>query len=261
MHFDVSLSDEVVRIGMYPLGRRVEGREWTDRHWELFEIMNGIRVDNRVRVVVVTGAEDGTFWVPDLLTEEGAEDVMAPPNMWRASTGIVRVHEAMAELDRPIVARVNGDAIGWGSSVLFSSDLIVAREDARIADHHLGMGEVTPFRVSAGVTPGDGGVALIPAHLSPALAKEYLMLAKEYTAAELADLGVINAAVPAEQLDARVDEMVDALLRRSSYALAWTKRVANKHLSAQLQLRLDASVAYELVNILQLSKYGDQHHL
>ena len=87
------------------------------------------------------------------------------------------------------------------------------------------------------------------------------MLAKEYTAAELANLGVINAAVPAEQLDARVDEMVEGLLRRSSYALAWTKRVANKHLSAQLQLRLDASVAYELVNILQLSKYGDQLHL
>lgn len=255
-HFNVTLADQVVRIEMLPLAR-AKGKVFSDRHWELFEIMNGIRVDNRVRVVVISGAENGTFWVPELLTEKGTADVMSPPNVWTASTGIVRVHEAMADLDRPIIAKVNGDAIGWGCSVVFSCDLIIAEETARIADHHMGMGEVKPFRVAAGVVPGDGGVALIPAHMSPAKAKEFLMLAKVYTGAELAAMDVINAAVPAADLDDRVEAMVQALLKRSAYALAWTKRVANKHINAQLQLRLDASVAYELLNIYQLEHYGD----
>jgi hypothetical protein len=55
--------------------------------------------------------------------------------------------------------------------------------------------------------------------------------------------------------------MVAALLKRSAYALAWTKRVVGQHIKAQMQLRLDASVAYQLVNIYQLGKYGDQSHL
>lgn len=257
VHFDVELNDQVVRIEMLPLPRG-DSQEFSDRHWELFEIMNGIRIDNRVRVVVISGVEGGeVFWTPELLTEKGSADIESPPNVWKASTGIVRVHEAMADLDRPIIAKVNGDAIGWGSSVVFSCDLIVAREDARIADHHMGMGEVKPYRVAAGVVPGDGGVALMPLFMSPALAKEYLMLAREYTGRELADLGIINAAVPADHLDEKVEQMVKSLLKRSAYALAWTKRIANKHINAQLQMRLDASVAYELLNIYQLSRYGD----
>ena len=167
----------------------------------------------------------------------------------------------MVDLDRPIVAKVNGDAIGWGSSVAFASDFIIAREDARIADHHMGMGEVQPFRTAAGMVPGDGGLAHIPSHMSPMLAKEYLMLARVFTGRELADMGVINYAVPAAELDARVDAMVAALLKRSAFALAWTKRVAGQHIKAQLQLRLDAAAAYQLVNIYQLGKYGDQAHL
>jgi enoyl-CoA hydratase/carnithine racemase len=181
--------------------------------------------------------------------------------VWTATTGIIRLHEAMVDLDRPIVAKVNGDAIGWGSSVAFASDFIIAREDARFADHHMGMGEVQPFRTSAGMVPGDGGLAHIPSHMSPALAKEYLMLARVFTGRELADRGVINYAVTADELDARVEQIVAALLKRSAYALAWTKRVAGQHIKAQMQLRLDASVAYQLVNIYQLGKYGDQTHL
>jgi hypothetical protein len=67
--------------------------------------------------------------------------------------------------------------------------------------------------------------------------------------------------VPADQLDAKVEQIVAALLKRSAYALAWTKRVAGQHIKAQMQLRLDAAMAYQLVNIYQLGKYGDQANL
>ena len=55
------------------------------------------------------------------------------------------------------------------------------------------------------------------------------MLGKRFTAQDLAELGIVNYAVPGAELDAKVDEIVQALLRRSSFALAWTKRI-DEHL-------------------------------
>ena len=76
---------------------------------------------------------------------------------------------------------------------MFASDIIVAREDARIADMHMGMGEVEPFGPPYGIVPGDGGAALVPLYMTPARAKEYLMLARAYGAGELARLGITSA--------------------------------------------------------------------
>jgi enoyl-CoA hydratase/carnithine racemase len=89
-----------------------------------------------------------------------------------------------------------------------------------------------------------------------AMAKEYLMLAKPFTAAELAARGIVNYAVPAGELSAKTDEIVAALLRRSSYALAWTKRTINRRVADQLNMTLDASAAYEMVNFLQIGRLG-----
>ena len=69
--------------------------------------------------------------------------------------------------------------------------------------------------------------------------------------AELARLGLINYAVPAAELDAKVDDIVQRLLQKSAYALARTKRLLNRRVVDQLNLTLDASVGYEMVNWLQ----------
>lgn len=93
--------------------------------------------------------------------------------------------------------------------------------------------------------------ALIPLYMSPCKAKEYLMLSQPYTGAELAQLGIINYAVPATELDAKVDDLVQRLLKRGAYALARTKRLVNRRVVSQLNLTLDAGVAYEMVTQLQ----------
>jgi enoyl-CoA hydratase len=92
--------------------------------------------------------------------------------------------------------------------------------------------------------------------MSPALAKEYLMLGRPFTAAELARLGSINYAVSAAELDACVDQLVARLLDRSAYALAWTKRAANKLVIDQLNRGLDAGLGYEMVNFLEWERMG-----
>ncbi|MEI7547936.1 MAG: enoyl-CoA hydratase/isomerase family protein, partial [Actinomycetota bacterium] len=173
---------------------------------------------------------------------------------WQIFSGIVRLHETIALMEKPVIAKVNGDAIGFGASLVFASDLIVAAKDVRVADHHLGMNDVPGTEVPFGVVPGDGGLARMPMIMSPARAKEYLMLARVYSGAELAEIGAINYAVERDQLDQRVDKMVSDLLRRPAYSLAWTKRLANKAIVAHMHSVLDAGVAYEMVDFFHLEK-------
>ncbi len=235
-------------------------------HWELGSAFSELREDNSVRVIVITGSE-GKFHVPP--TKKAYLDVgdrsnfNDPAEGWKTFTGIIRCHQTMAEIEKPIVAKVNGDAIGFGQSLAFNSDIIVAREDAQFMDHHMG-GIFTAGYGGAkeqgghefSSVPGDGGAALVPLYMTPAKAKEYLMLAKPYSAAELARLGIINYAVPAAELDAKVDDIVARLLQRGAYALAWAKRVANRKVVEQLNMTLDAGAAYEMVTWLQREKLG-----
>jgi enoyl-CoA hydratase len=226
-----------------------------DLHWELGEVFSALRGDTSTRVVVLTG-EDGEFYEPmggDFYdTPELREYVSDPPHSYKTFTGVVRVHQAMAELEKPIVGKVNGNAMGFGSSLVYACDLTISDEDAEIIDIHLGMGEHPG--PNFGIVTGDGGSALVPLHFSPAIAKEVLFLAKPFTGRDLADMNVINYAVPASELDAKTDEIVAALLRRSAFALAWTKRTANRIVAHHLNMTLDAAAAYEMVNFLQLDR-------
>jgi enoyl-CoA hydratase len=230
-----------------------------DVHWELGELFARLRGDTTSRVIVLTGYSDRAFFLPPPTPSYtvGGKPIgnNDPAALYRIFTGIARTLEGIVAIEKPVVAKVNGDAMGFGQSLVFACDLIVAREDATIVDHHMGNGEHgrgSPM----GVVPGDGGAAFLPSHLPPALAKEYLMLGKPLKAAELARLGVINYAVPADKLDTVADDLVRRLLERSAYALAWTKRVANRAFAAGMSERLDAGMAYEMVNFYQAERTG-----
>jgi enoyl-CoA hydratase len=241
------------------------------RAWELGTAFSELRGDNTVRVVVLTG-EGGAFglapsadsYASGRATRNGTD----PHGSWLTFTGIVRCHQTMAEMEKPILAKVNGDAIGFAQSLALACDLIVATEDARFVDHHMG-GSITAMQFGHTsqigseqfcAVPGDGGMALLPLFMTPVKAKEALMLAKSYSGVELARMNVINYAVPADQLDAKVDELVQALLQRNASTLAWTKRVVNRHVVNQLNLTLDASVAYEMAYFGQQLHTGGVNH-
>ena len=236
-------------------------RSIANSHWEVGSVFSDLRGDNSVRVIVLQGS-GGSFKIPGSKNAYHGEAWLKtrsdPSWQWNTFTGILRCHQGMAEIEKPIIAKVNGDAIGFGQSIVFACDFIVAREDAVLMDHHMGatfMGNYDGAREPGGHNysnvPGDGGASLIPLYMSPCKAKEYLMLSQPYTGAELAQLGIINYAVPAAQLDAKVDELVQRLLKRGAYALARTKRLVNRRVVDQLNLTLDAGVAYEMVTQLQ----------
>lgn len=230
-----------------------------DLHWDLGEIFSHLRGDTSVRVIVLTGSQ-GLFYAPPPVefydNAEARRYVSDPEKAWKTFTGVLRTHQGMAEIEKPILAKVNGNTLGFGTSLVFACDLIVADEQAMFCDIHLGMGEVAEGGPGFGIVPGDGGASVVPLHMPMAKAKEFLMLAKPYTGAEMAAAGYINYAVPAAELDALADDMVQRLLRRSAFALAWTKRSINRRVVDQLNSTLDASVGYEMVNFLQLDRSG-----
>ena len=74
------------------------------------------------------------------------------------------------------------------------------------------------------------------------------MLARPFTAKELAVVGVVNYAVPAAQLDAKTNEIATRLLKRNAYALSLTKRILNKQAMASFNMVHDAALGYEFLN-------------
>ncbi len=256
---------EVAVVHMFNLTDGINRGRTLDFHWEIGLALGKLRDDQKVRVVILTGEKDGEFMTAPRTDKYEKPEALGghndPKGSWKIFNGIIRAHQTLTEMEKPVVARVNGDAVGFGQSLMLGCDIIIAREDARIADMHMAMGDIAPYGPPFAIVPGDGGASLIPLYMAPPLAKEYLMIGKEYSAKRLAELHMINYAVPAADLDATVDRIVKKLLSRPALALAWTKRSVNRYVAQQHNQTLDASAAYEMVNFLQWERQGFKQDL
>ena len=263
----VTIEGLVATVRLQPQSYLMSLSPPADLHQELGPALNELRNDHSVRVVIITGAKDGEFMVARPTSDYALPKLKSmlndPAGAWRTFMGIIKVHQAMSEMEKPIIAKINGDAIGFGQSVMFASDLVVAVEDAKICDVHLAMGEATtqsgqrigpPF----GTVPGDGAGSLLPLLMPLPLAKQYLWLSEEWTAKDFAKFGLINQVVARDELDNATASLVESSLKRSSFALAWSKRLINRQIVEQLNRTLDAAVAYEMVNLLQVERLGYQ---
>ena len=227
---------------------RTEKRGGAQRASEVARALQELRDDDEIRVIVITGKADVFTIPPSSYGHHGN-----PGNDWDIMSGVTKAVEAMCTIEKPVIAKVNGHAVGFGANLVLACDFIIAREDAIIADHHMSAGELMIDGQVVGsadhcMVTGDGGTVFAPLKMPLAMAKEYLMLARPFTAKELATMGVVNYAVPAAELDAKTDEIAQRLLKRNAYALAMTKRVLNKQAMAQFNQSHDASLAYEFLN-------------
>jgi enoyl-CoA hydratase len=245
---DVTIQDQIATIEMKRIEQALRGGKGAHRGVELARALAELRDDKSVRVIVLTGKEDVFTIPPSSYGHHGN-----PGNDWDITMGCTRALETLCTIEKPVIARVNGHAVGFGASVVMGCDFIVAREDAIIADHHMSCGEIVidgEVRGSADhcMVTGDGGSVFAPLKMPFNIAKEYLLLAKPFTAKELAALGVVNYAVPADQLDAKTNEIAQRLLKRNAYALALNKRVLNKYAMANFNMVHDAAIGYEMLN-------------
>jgi len=240
---------ELIRIEKHLREQRQKGRPGgAQRAAEVGRALNELRDDDTVRVIVVTGRDDVFTIPPSNYGHHGN-----PGGDWDIMSGVTRAVEAMCTIEKPVIAKLNGHAVGFGANLVLACDFIIAREDAIIADHHMSCGELIIDGKMVGsaehcMVTGDGGAVFAPLKMPLNMAKEYLMMARPFTAKELAAMGVVNYAVPAAELDAKTDEIAQRLLKRNAYALALTKRVLNKQVMASFNRVHDAALGYEFLN-------------
>lgn len=259
----------VATIAIHPFERtQREGAKqpgFVDVHTAIAQELERLRWDDSVRIVVITGSEDGEFyWAPGPgYYDQARLDAMNPINRrsgkWSHEQGATRITETLLLMEKPVIARVNGHASSNGQSILFGCDLIVAWEDAIITENHLGLGTVTdhdgvPHGYPFPMTPGDGAGALVPLYMTPTKAKEYLFLSPGLTAKQLAAMDIVNYAVPMDQLDAVCDDLIAKLLARPARTLARTKRGVNKALVQQMNLAFDPLLYSELLDFFELGR-------
>ena len=115
-----------------------------------------------------------------------------------------RVIENILDVEQPIVAAINGDALGFAANVALLCDVTVAAETAKLADTHVALGAVA----------GDGGAVIWPLLIGPNRAKEFLMLGDTITGADAARIGLVNYALPAEQVMPKARELAQRLAVR-----------------------------------------------
>jgi enoyl-CoA hydratase len=117
----------------------------------------------------------------------------------------------------PVVAAVNGHAMGFGASLALFCDVVIMSEDARFADPH----------VKAGIVAGDGGALMWPLLVGPNRAKEYLMTGDPLDGPTAERLGLVNHIVPAADVLPKALDLARRLATGPRHAIAWTKQAVN----------------------------------
>lgn len=176
---------------------------------ELADAVRSAGSDDAVRVIVITGAGDRAFSAGGDLAGGFVDEPIAGHGDRGALADLIRV---MRRCPTPIVARVNGHALGGGLGVVAACDLAIASDDALFGTPEISVG-LWPMMITAVLRP------LVPRR--PLL--EMMLTGRRFGAAEAADLGVINRAVPASDLDQAIRETVDALAAQSPAVLALGK--------------------------------------
>ena len=196
--------------------------------------------DDAVRALVVTGAGRGFSSGADLKSlGEGELGADGRPDVYRTLTK--RYHpiiELIRELPKPVVAAVNGPAVGIGCSLALCCDLIVAADSAYFS---------LAF-VNIGLVPDGGSSLLVPSRVGMARATELAMLGERIAAAKALDWGLINRVVPDAQLADETAALAARLASGPTRSYAGTKRQLNSWLYSRMgeQLELEARIQQEM---------------
>ncbi len=202
-------------------------------HEELASVFADVDEDDEAHVIVLTGAGTAFSAGGDMAwlnynIEKGDE-------FQRTARHAKRIVSSLLDCSKPIIARVNGPAIGLGASIALLSDLIYADENAVIADPHVRIGFVA----------GDGGPVIWPQLIGYARAKEYLLTGDAVKAKDAERMGLINRAVPTAELDEVTYKMAHRLANGATIAIRGTKKATNIGLKQLAESIMDLALSLE----------------
>lgn len=209
---------------------------------QILDALNYCRDHNEVRVVVLTGAGDKAFCSggdQNYKTHGGYRDSDGTPRL-----NVLEIHKTIRSMVKPVIAMVNGYAIGGGNVLQVVCDLSIASENARF-------GQTGP---KVGSFDAGFGSSYLARCVGQKKAREIWFLCRQYTAEEALEMGMINKIVPLERLEDEVVEWCQTIMKRSPFAIRMIKRALNAELDGQhglMEFAGDATLMYYLMDEAQ----------
>jgi enoyl-CoA hydratase len=203
-------------------------------HLEMARVFLEAADDPESNVIVLTGAGAAfsaggdVNWMADMAAGRRGPFVEEVRVMRRIIHGVL-------DCPKPVIAKVNGDAMGFGASIALLCDIVIAAESARFADPH----------VKLGLVAGDGGAIIWPQLIGFAKARHYLLTGDAVAAPEAERMGLITFAVPAGELDAYVAKYAEKLAQGAQTAIRYTKSATNIALRQLFCSVGETAIAYE----------------
>lgn len=194
--------------------------------YELQDVLKVVAKDSAVRVVVLTGEGKAFCSGQDLKAASGDQKRSFRQSLHKRYNPIIR---AMRSLPKPIIARVNGVAAGAGCSLALACDIIVASEEATFIE----------VFINIGLVPDSGSSYFLPRLIGITKAFELCSMGSRIKANEAMEMGLINKAVSANELDRAVKTYTDYFSTAPTKSIGIIKKMLNKSTTSSLDDMLE----------------------
>ncbi|MCT4602000.1 MAG: 1,4-dihydroxy-2-naphthoyl-CoA synthase [Marinifilum sp.] len=214
-------------------------------NFDMLDAMDICRERSDIGVVVLTGTGDKAFCSGGDQNVKGIGGYVDDHGVPRLN--VLDLHKAIRSLPKPVIAMVNGYAIGGGHVLHVVCDLTIASENAKF-------GQTGP---KVGSFDAGFGSNYLARHVGQKKAREIWFLCKQYTAKEAEDMGMVNTVVPLERLEDETVEWCKTIMMRSPMAIRMIKRGLNAELDGQrglMEFAGDATMMYYLMEEAQEGK-------
>ena len=208
---------------------------------EIISIFDEVRKEVVPRVVILTGTGDKAFVAGTDITEmENLSSFEA-----REFADLARrAFDSIGNLDRPVIAAINGFALGGGCELAMTCDIRIASEKARLGQPEINLG----------IIPGSGGTQRLPRLVGPSKAKQLIFTGELVDAKTALDIGLVDKVVPHDQLMDETKKLASAIAGKSKVGLALSKAAINRGLDVDLRTALN----YEIECFAQCFASEDQ---
>lgn len=186
--------------------------------WEAVgQAMDNFQADDDIRVVVMMGAGDKAF-VSGADISEFAENRNSAAAEEKYNAASAKAHRGMRDLQKPLIAMIQGFCIGGGVAVALAADIRIAADDTQYAvpAARLGLGYNYP------------GLKTLTSLVGPSMAKEIFFTARRFTSAEALAMGLVNRVVPVDQLEGLVKEYTDMIKENAPLTIRAAKATVNE---------------------------------
>ncbi len=233
MPYETLIYEKTGGVGMITINRPTVNNAINARLVdELTDICDNINHDEETRAVIIIGSGEKAFCVGIDLSEFSS---LAGIDQ-RAK--LLSVAAPVASLTSPVIAAINGDALGQGLELTLACDLRVAAKTAHFALPH----------IASGLIPWDGATQRLPRIVGKAKAMEMILTGESIDAIDAHRIGLVNKVVPLEELVTFVSQMGQAMASKACLALKYAKEAIHKGLDLTLEqgLRLEADLYFIL---------------